>query len=261
MRAPAFTRRAALAAGLLLPATARADGSFAAIRGAGRLRLGLLLDDTPMAFRNPAARLDGMAVAVGRALAEGMGVEPDFHLTTFGDQVDALREGRVDLLVTAPAMTLEAARVMMFSTPYAELDWHLLARRDLALRGLDEVGRRPLVQLRGWNSVFGNQLLGERPRHLLLRQDWREIAEALAQGEAEAAIVPATLAARITEALPAIETKSSLGRALMAVTAPFGAHDLLEAVNAQLLLLRQRGVLAILHQHFLGTRLRAGGGP
>lgn len=261
MRAPPLTRRAALAAGLLLPGTARADGSFAAIRAAGRLRLGLLLDDTPMAFRNRGSRLDGMAVAVGVALAAGMGVQPDFHLTTHGDQVDALREGRFDLLLTAPAMTVEAARVMMFSTPYAELEWHLLARRDLPLPGLDEVGRRPIAQLRGWNSAFGNQLLGERPRHLLLRQDWREIAEALDRGEAEAAAVPATLAARITETLPAIERKATLGRALMAITAPFGAHDLLEAVNAQLLLLRQRGVLAILHQHFLGARLRASTAP
>lgn len=256
MTAPArFARRAGLLALLAAPGVARAGGSFASIRARGRLRLGLHIEDTPMCFANAAGRLDGLAVAVGEALAAGFGVQPEVFPTFHPDQVSDLHGGRFDLLLTAPAMTLGAARVMMFSSPYAGLPWHVLAPEALRLDGPQDLAGRRVAQLAGWNGLFSNGLIGEVPRQPLSFADWRGIAAALAAGAAEAAIVPATMALRITETLPGTAHKLTLGQARMGIAVSFGQHDLLEAINAQLLLLRHRGVLAILHRHFLGTSL------
>lgn len=260
MRTARLTRRAAASAMLALPAAARAEGSLGRVRDLGRLRLGLHVEDTRMAFLNPAGQPDGLAVALAEALAAGMGLRTDFHATLQGDQVADLHTGRFDLLLTAPAMTVEAARVMMFSAPYAGVEWELLAPRAMPPGGAEALAEGPVAQVTGWNGVFAQRLLGQPPRRALLLPDWRAIARALSQGEAAAAAVPATMAERITAALPAIGRKLLLGQAWMGLAARHGEHDLLEAVNAQLHLLRQRGALAILHRHFLGTALPAQAG-
>jgi len=244
-----------LGLGLGAARPARADGSFAAVRTRGRLSLGLDVEDTAMCFRDGAGRLDGLAPTLGQALAEAMGVAPEFVPIAPGAGVEDLRGARFDLLLTAPAMTLQAARVMMFSAPYAALDWQLLAPPDLALGGAEALAELRVAQVAGWNAVFANRLFGRRPRRVVLLPGWRGVAQALAQGTAEAAVVPAPMAARITAALPAFAPRLLLGEAWMALAARFGDHDLLEALDAQLLLLRHRGVLAILHRHFLGTAL------
>lgn len=259
-----FSRRSGLLAAALptlglatlaRPRPARADGSFAAVRARGQLRLGLHIDDTPMAFADRDGRLDGLAVALGEALATGMGVRPDIYPTFHGEQVSDLLDGRFDLLLTAPPLSVEAARVMMFSHPYAAMEWHLLAPRDTVLGGLEGLEGMRLAQITGWSAVFANRLLGRGAERARLYADWQAIAAALTGGHVDAAAVPASMASRLIAEVAGLERKLRLGQAWMTTSMSFGHHDLLAVVNAQLMLLHQRGALAILHRHFLGTAL------
>ena len=63
--------------------------TFDDILDQGWIAIGLYSDFAPYSFKNQDGDIDGIDVAIGRLLAEKMGVEPRFYLLEAGENVDA----------------------------------------------------------------------------------------------------------------------------------------------------------------------------
>jgi len=90
------------------------------IEARGFLRVGYLRDALPWAFINDAGRLVGFDIEMAHQLANDLGVSIEFVRLERGKADRALREGRVDLLMSGISVTPDRARHAAFSRPYLD---------------------------------------------------------------------------------------------------------------------------------------------
>lgn len=110
-----------LALALLIPAAgASAQGS--AILGRivkdKTLRVGLSGSQPPLNFKSKGGELMGLEVDLARGLATTMGVEVKFVQKPFGDLLDAVAKGDVDLVMSGMSITPERNMRVAFVGPY-----------------------------------------------------------------------------------------------------------------------------------------------
>jgi polar amino acid transport system substrate-binding protein len=145
----------------------------------------------------------GISVGIGKALAARLGVP--FEMVEFAklpDVVEAVREGRVDLMVTNA--TAARAQVMDFSGPLAEIDQGYLVMADSPFRTASDVDRDGVKVV----AVQGSTTQATLPK--LLRRATvvpaATIAEAkgmLARGAAEALATQKSILFELADDLPA----------------------------------------------------------
>jgi polar amino acid transport system substrate-binding protein len=227
------------------------DHAFDQLRAAGRLRAGIDFDDTPMAFRTASGAADGLAVAVAALLARGMGLDLEIVSVSKLDGDVAVQAGRIDLLVSAPPVSIALARELMVADPYASFHRKLITRRSLAISRVEDLDGFNIVTLpQRWPA--GLEESSRRLRANFLRvADAAAIEQALLSGTADAAILPDYMASRILERRAGLEEKLDLGQAWIGAALPYGQHTLLRVINSLLYLARRDGQLAILHRGFL----------
>ena len=128
----------------------------------GVLRVGVYPGSPVSLVRDPkSGEAKGVSVGVGKALAARLGVP--FEMVEFGklpDVVEAMRDGRVDLMVTNA--TAARAQVMDFSGPLAEIDQGYLVMGDSPFRAADDVDRDGVKVL----AVQGSTTQGALPKVL-----------------------------------------------------------------------------------------------
>jgi polar amino acid transport system substrate-binding protein len=107
----------------LRPGSPSPDGrSLARIRVRGRLVVGVDQSTNLFSFRNPTTgTLEGFGVDIARQVAADLLGDPskvEFQLLTFGDFIDAVERGQVDIVTRATTITCERAQRVAFSTVY-----------------------------------------------------------------------------------------------------------------------------------------------
>lgn len=112
--------------------TAQAD-KLDDIISSGKLKCAVMLDFPPMGMRNASNEPEGFDVDTCRDLGAALGVETDIVETASPDRIPALISGRADVAVASASDTLERAKTIGFSIPYAVLETYLLTRNDVAL--------------------------------------------------------------------------------------------------------------------------------
>ncbi len=85
----------------------------------GTLRVGVA-SFAPWTFETKSGQLDGFDIAVGKKLAEDMGVEADFKVYLFEEIFAALKNGEIDLIAAGVAISPKRALKANFSIPYME---------------------------------------------------------------------------------------------------------------------------------------------
>jgi ABC-type amino acid transport substrate-binding protein len=248
MRGGVLSRRALI--GALAAAPASAD-TLAGLQRRGEIRLGLHVDDTAMAA-DPIGRGPlGLAASIGRLLAEGLDLRPRFHASSGASHVEMLLRDEFDVLINPVPMNIPMAREVMFASPYARLELVIVAPRARRLSSLhDLAGQRVgLIGGRGQHLLVAGSLVNMVEP--VLAADWRELAELMAAGGCDALLVLNHHAERIIQAMQSVEEKLHLGSLWVAPALRYGAHDLMRVINAQLLVLRETGLLAELHRSFL----------
>ncbi len=105
-----------IAALVMLAAPARADDSLQRIITAKALKVGVALNP-PWVIKKADGTYAGNDVDLVNALAQDLGVKPNFVEMPFADLIDAVARGDVDLAASGIAITPERARSVAFTAP------------------------------------------------------------------------------------------------------------------------------------------------
>lgn len=151
--------------------------------GEKALRVAVLENSPPMAYRDAGGELTGFSLGIMRAICEEMRVRCEFSATTLDDVVDALAGGEYDVAAVSLLDTPERRAKVLFAKPYFRSLSLWFAKPGLlpgqsgfrvaVVRGS---AQERYVRSRGWDIV------GVRTN--------AELAEPLRAGLAKAAIIP-----------------------------------------------------------------------
>ena len=100
------------------------------ILASGELRVGMSANQPPLNMRNRDGDLIGLEVDLVRALANSMGVEARFEVSPFGELIETLERGEVDLVISGMTITPERNARVAFAGPYLISGKSLLTKSD-----------------------------------------------------------------------------------------------------------------------------------
>lgn len=127
-------KRVVIAAAAALAATAigsgrgpRGDGDVAGLYPNG-LRIGYAVE-APYAFVDEAGRVTGESPELARLVAHRLGLTTTFVQADFGELLDLLENGQIDVVATGMFITPERARRARFSVPTLRITGAALVRR------------------------------------------------------------------------------------------------------------------------------------
>ncbi|WP_429202584.1 transporter substrate-binding domain-containing protein [Massilia sp. UYP11] len=157
-------RRRFVAAALvtvLLPPAARAADLMSGAKARGTLRIAVEGTYPPFSFKDPnSGQLTGYDVEVGRLVAAGLKLAPQFVLTEWSAILPAVSSGKVDAAISQVIITPERERAFDFSVPYTYSRFQLIVRKNerATYRSLDDLKGRKLGVRAG--SVFEQRARG-----------------------------------------------------------------------------------------------------
>ena len=109
---------------------AAADDQLAAIQKRGTLIVALEGAWQPWSFHDASDTLVGYDVEVSRAIAEKLGVEPEYVESDWDSLFAGLDAGRYDLVCNGVEVTEERAKTYDFTTPYGYIHTALAVKKD-----------------------------------------------------------------------------------------------------------------------------------
>lgn len=167
------------------------DPTWQAIQARGVWLVGMDPSFPPFEFLDAAGRPVGYDVDLAQALAEEMGVEVQIVALGFDGLIDALRNGKVDSVISALPFDPRLTEDVRYSQSYFEAGVRLVTRPGSAITGVETLsGRTVAVEWGGMGDVHLRRLQQEDPsiqRRAYETQE--EVLEALAEGAADAALV------------------------------------------------------------------------
>jgi polar amino acid transport system substrate-binding protein len=104
------------------------SGGLARIVDSGELRIGMSGEQPPLTMMSSGGELLGLDVALGRVLAQSMGVRAEFVQMPFANLIDALESHEVDLVMSGMTITPERTARVAFVGPYFTSGKSLLTR-------------------------------------------------------------------------------------------------------------------------------------
>ena len=111
-------------------ASAAAANKLEAIQSNGKLVIALEGAWQPWSFHDESDTLVGYDVEVSRAIAEKLGVEPEYVESDCDSLFAGLDAGRYDLVCNGVEVTEERAKTYNFTTPYGYIHTALAVRKD-----------------------------------------------------------------------------------------------------------------------------------
>ena len=108
----------ALAISLFLTLPASAGSVFDSIIKRGELRVGTSGQQPPMTAISKDGRIIGFDSDISNAIATAMGVEVTFNVMPFNELLTALKDGRVDMVISGMTMTPKRNMNFAFVGPY-----------------------------------------------------------------------------------------------------------------------------------------------
>ena len=119
----------AASAGASSAAGSAAD-QLAAIQSSGKLIVALEGAWQPWSYHDESDTLVGYDVEVSRAIAEKLGVEPEYVESDWDSLFAGLDAGRYDMVCNGVEVTEERAKTYAFTTPYGYIHTALAVRKD-----------------------------------------------------------------------------------------------------------------------------------
>ena len=111
-------------------ASAAAANKLETIQSNGKLVIALEGAWQPWSFHDESDTLVGYDVEVSRAIAEKLGVEPEYVESDWDSLFAGLDAGRYDLVCNGVEVTEERAKTYDFTTPYGYIHTALAVRKD-----------------------------------------------------------------------------------------------------------------------------------
>lgn len=111
-------------------ASTGAAGQLAAIQANGKLVVALEGAWQPWSYHDESDTLVGYDVEVSRAIAEKLGVEPEYVESDWDSLFAGLDAGRFDIVCNGVEVTDERSKTYDFTTPYGYIHTALAVRKD-----------------------------------------------------------------------------------------------------------------------------------
>ncbi|MEJ2515044.1 MAG: transporter substrate-binding domain-containing protein [Gammaproteobacteria bacterium] len=181
-----------LLAGLAAAWPAAADSPVLdRVLSSGTVRVGTSGTQPPFAVRDADGKLMGFEVDLARTLANGMGVKAELVQKPFGELMDALDKGEVDIVMSGLAITPERARKATFVGPYLLSGKSLLTRSDklAAAEAAEELNEANLRLAALENSTSASFVRNTLPEATLIPvKEYAGAVEMLKNGQIDALV-------------------------------------------------------------------------
>ena len=250
----------AAAASVAAVAPARADDSLARVRQRGTLRWGGdLQGGEPYAFLDPkdTAHLTGFEVEIATALAQRLGVRPEFVQNDWSTLIASLERGDFDIILNGLEVTAARRDRVLFTRPYYTFTETLVVRRaTTSVHGLADLRGQRVGTLAG---SFAFELLRGHPDvEIVLYEGVQEPYVDLEQGRLAAVLLDNIIADRYGLPRPTLRAAGEVARGTYAAALRPADLSLFEAVDAALAAIAADGELrAILERWSLWDRHQA----
>ena len=118
-----------------------AGSTMAEIQDSGEVKIGVKFDVPPFGFENPqTGDVEGFDVDLGRAIADELGVEPNYIEAISDNRIPFLEDGTVDLVLSTMTITEERDLEIDFSEPYFIARGRVLVPKDSDIGGIEDLG-------------------------------------------------------------------------------------------------------------------------
>lgn len=101
-----------------LPANAQQSNVYADVKGRGTLRIATQAGNPPYSSLATDGQPTGYDVDIGKALAESLGVKPEFIIVDTPGRIAVLQTGRADVTIANFTATTQRSTAVAFSRPY-----------------------------------------------------------------------------------------------------------------------------------------------
>lgn len=119
------------------------------IQSAGVLRCGVSLDFPPLGYRDADNNPVGYDVEYCQDMANALGVTANIVETPSADRIPSLLSNRVDVSIAGATITLERAKVVAFSIPYAIFEDAILVKKDSPIQSFEDLKGKAVGLTRG----------------------------------------------------------------------------------------------------------------
>jgi len=143
--------------------TAPAGTSVARLQEEGEITIGVKFDVPPFGFKNPqSGDVEGFDVEIGKAIADELGVEPQFVEAVSDNRIPFLQRGTVDLILSTMTINAERDQEIDFSEPYYVARGRILVPRGSDIRGVDDLAGKTVCTALG--STYEETLREQAPQ-------------------------------------------------------------------------------------------------
>jgi cystine transport system substrate-binding protein len=232
-----------------------ADTSLSDVQDSGTLTIGTEGTYRPFTFHDASGDLTGFDVEIATAVAEKLGVEPDFQETQWDAIFAGLDAGRFDIIANQVSITDEREEKYELSEPYTVSPGVVIVSKDTTdIDSLESLSGKTTAQ-----SLSSNwyELAVANGANVESVEGWAQAVALLGQGRVDATIndkltfldYKATDAAGAAGLKIAAETDDPSRNAFVVKK---GQSALIEAVNDALGELRADGTLAEISTKYFG---------
>lgn len=191
-----------LAAALLLGATASYADKLDDVIDAGVLRCGVVLDFPPIGYRDADNNPAGFDVDYCNDLAAALEVKSEIIPVTWAERLPLIASGRGDVVFGGTSDTLERAKTVGFSIPYAVYAQQAVVGKDSGIKTVEDMKGKRIAAAVGtvpeqeWLKIAKEW--GEEANYQGYQSE-NEVFLAVAQGKADAGITTNTAVKPIVE--------------------------------------------------------------
>lgn len=240
---------------MLLPAAAFAQ-SLEEIRQRGTLIIGLEGTYPPFNYQDESGNLVGFEVDLAKAIAEKLGLAPEFQPTKWDGLLAALQSGRVDVVINQVTVTDERTQTFDFTEPYTVSGIQIIATPATAaqIKGPEDLAGRPVGVVLG--TTYEEWLRENVPdADIRTYDDDPTRNQDLRAGRIDAILNDRLIVASLLEQFQGqiVAVGEPFATQEQAIAVAKGREDLLDSLNQALSELRQEGKLAEISTKWFGA--------
>jgi ABC-type amino acid transport substrate-binding protein len=164
-----------------------AGSTLAEIQDSGEIKIGVKFDVPPFGFENPqTGDVEGFDVDLGKAIADELGVEPNYIEAISDNRIPFLEDGTVDVILSTMTITEERDLEIDFSEVYFIARGRVLVPGGSDIGGIEDLGSGDRV-CTALGSTYADTIAEDAPEaDLRLVDDYSACLELLQNGAVDA---------------------------------------------------------------------------
>lgn len=223
------------------------------IKTQGKIIVGTDATYPPLESIDEDGNFIGLDIEIAKEIAKDLGVKAEFQNIAWENLFDALREGEVDMIISAITITPERAEIMAFSDPYFNAGQVIVTKTEKAglIRELADLnGRKIGVQIATTSEEEAKKYTD--PDLVISYQNYDLAKEALSAGLIDFIIIdyPAAIG-MVKKEKDFVIIGKPLTQEFYGIAVQIGQKALLEEINKTLKHLREEGKLKEMEERWL----------